>query len=251
MSLTVAIIPDLQVPLHDKVFVERLLRFVKDVRPDKVGFIGDLSDSTEISRWVKGKPGEYTGQFQNACDLVSEVVRSFRSAAPKADFWLQDSNHDGRIREYLAEGAPALLGNRALQVEELFGLKTHGVTYHRKPHEFLPGVISVHGHEESYSSVPGKYGLDAINRYGASVVYGHTHRPLLVTNSRGYDGVLETQFAMNVGHGMDTLQVDYMKSGHMNWSRAVGLVHYDQGQLYPELIISLDGTFRYGGRTYS
>jgi len=245
------IIPDLQVPLHDKMFVERLVRVARDIQPDGLGFIGDLSDSTEISRWVKGKPGEYTGQFQNACDHVSERVRAFRQACPEADMWLQDSNHDGRIREYLAEGAPALLGQRSLQVEDLFGLKGQGVVYQLKPYEFLPGVLSVHGHEESYSSVPGKYGLDAINRYGKSIVYGHTHRPLLVTNSRGYDGRVETQFAMNVGHGMDTLKVDYLKSGHMNWCRGFGLVHYDNGQLYPELVISLDGTFRYGGKLYA
>jgi hypothetical protein len=251
MALTVMIIPDLQVPLHDKMYVERLVRVAKDIRPDKLGFIGDLSDSTEISRWVKGKPGEYTGQFQNACDQVSEVVRSFRAVAPKADMWLQNSNHDGRILDYLAEGAPALVGQRSLQIEEIFGLNQYGVAFKRKPYEFLPAILSVHGHEESYSSVPGKYGLDAINRYGMSVVYGHTHRPLLVTNSRGYDGRVETQFAMNVGHGMDTTQVDYLKAGHMNWCRAFGVITLDNGQLYPELVISLDGTFRYHGKLYA
>lgn len=251
MALTVMIYPDLQVPLHDKLYVERLIRVTKDIQPDKICLIGDLSDSTEISRWVKGKPGEYTGQFQNACDKVAETSRAIRTAAPEADIWLQDSNHDARIRDYLTEGAPALLGQRSMQVEELFGLRDNGIVYHRKPHEFLPGVISVHGHEESYSSVPGKYGLDAINRYGKSVVYGHTHRPLLVTNSRGFDGRLETQFAMNVGHAMDTLKVDYTKAGHMNWCRAFGLVHYDNGQLYPELYVSLDGTIRYDGKLYA
>lgn len=251
LMLTALIVPDTQVPLHDKLFVQRLIQVTKDIKPDLVGFIGDLSDSTEISRWVKGKPGEYTGQFQNACDKVAEVARAFRTAAPEADMWLQDSNHDGRIRDYLTEGAPALLGQRSLQVEELFGLRDNGIVYHRKPYEFLPGVLTVHGHEESYSSVPGKYGLDAINRYGKSIVYGHTHRPLLVTNSRGFDGRLETQFAMNVGHAMDTLKVDYAKAGHMNWCRGFGVVYYDNGQLYPELVISLDGSFRFGGKMYA
>lgn len=245
------IIPDLQVPLHDKAYLEAMLRLVKDVQPDILGFIGDVSDSTEVSRWVKGKPGEFTGQFQNACDHVSQVVRRFREAAPKADVFVQSSNHDTRIREYLANGAPALVGQRALQVEDLFGFRENGVILHEKPHAFLPGVVSVHGHEEAYSSIPGKYGLDAINRYGSSVVYGHTHQPVLVTNSRGHSGVLETQFAMNVGHGMDTMKVDYSKSGHINWCKAIGLVHYDQGTLYPELLISLDGSLRYEGKRYA
>lgn len=73
MSLTAIIVPDLQIPLHDKAYLEVMLRLVKDVRPDVLGFIGDVSDSTEISRWVKGKAGEYTGQFQNAADKVSGI----------------------------------------------------------------------------------------------------------------------------------------------------------------------------------
>lgn len=251
MALNAIILPDLQIPLHDKPFVEKLLKLVQNVRPDKLIFIGDISDSTEVSRWVKGKPGEYTGQFQNACDHVADIVRRFRIAAPEAELAVQLGNHDTRIEDYLEQGAPALLEQRSLKVESLFGFNAVGAATHRKPYEFLPGVLAVHGHEESYSSVPGKYGLDAINRYGRSVVYGHTHRPLLVTNSRGYDGVLETQFAMNVGHGMDTLKADYIKSGHMNWCRAVGVVTYHDGHLYPELILSVDGTFMYDGVYYS
>ncbi len=250
MAMTALIIPDLQVPLHDKPYVERLLSLTRNINPDKLLFIGDLSDSTEVSRWVKGKPGEYTGQFQNACDKVADVVRRFHDAAPEAELSVQLGNHDTRIEDYLEQGAPALLEQRSLKVESLFGFDAVGATAHRKPYEFFPGVLAVHGHEESYSSVPGKYGLDAINRYGLSVVYGHTHRPLLVTNSRGYDGRVETQFAMNVGHGMDTRKADYIKSGHMNWCRAAGVVTYDNGRLYPELVLSLDGTFQYNGVVY-
>lgn len=250
MSLVALIIPDLQVPLHDKAFTERLINLTRNLQPDKLIFIGDLSDSTEISRWVKGKPGEYTGQFQNACHKVADVVRRFRVAAPDAELSVQLGNHDTRITDYLEQGAPALLGHDAVRVESLFGITDVGGIVHHKPYEFFPGVLAVHGHEESYSSVPGKYGLDAINRYGKSLVYGHTHRPLLVTNSRGYDGRVETQFAMNVGHGMDTMKVDYLKSGHMNWCRGFGVVTYDTGSLYPELGISLDGTFIFRGIVY-
>lgn len=248
--MTSLIIPDLQVPLHDQPFTERLISLTRNVRPDKLIFIGDLSDSTEISRWVKGKPGEFTGQFQRACDRVADVVRRFRNAAPDAELSVQLGNHDTRITDYLEQGAPALLAQDSLRVESLFGIADVGGVAHSKPYEFFPGVLAVHGHEESYSSVPGKYGLDAINRYGKSLVYGHTHRPLLVTNSRGFDGRVETQFAMNVGHGMDTMKVDYLKSGHMNWCRAAGVITYDNGSLYPELILSIDGTFRHDGVVY-
>lgn len=250
MSLTAVIVPDLQIPLHDRAYFEVMLKLIKDVKPDILGLIGDVSDSTEISHWVKGKPGEYTGQFQNAADKVAQAVRRLREAAPNADCFVERSNHDDRIREYISKGAPALLAQRSLQVEDVFGFRNQGFIFHQKPYEFLPGVLAVHGDEEAYSSVTGKYGVDAMQRYGKSLVYGHTHQPVLVTNSTGVNGVLQTNFAMNVGHGMDTLQVDYTKSGYMNWCRAIGLVHYDQGVLYPELLISLDGSLRYGSKVY-
>lgn len=250
MSLTAIIVPDLQIPLHDRAYFEVMLKLIKDVKPDIVGLIGDVSNSTEISRWVKGKPGEYTGQFQNACDKVAECVRRIREAAPKADAFVERSNHDDLIRKYITNGAPALLAQRSLQIDEIFGFRNQGFVFHDKPYEFLPGVIAVHGDEKAYSSVVGKYGIDSIHRYGKSLVYGHTHHPVLLTESVGFNGVLETYFAMNVGHGMDTLQVDYEIDGHMNWCRAIGLVHYDQGTLYPELLISTDGSLRYGGKVY-
>src|ERR1041385_2267293 len=65
---TIMVIPDLQIPLHDERFLGKLLAVTEYIEPDVLAFVGDLTDSTEVGRWVKGTAGEYTGKLQEAFD---------------------------------------------------------------------------------------------------------------------------------------------------------------------------------------
>lgn len=243
---TAMIIPDLQVPLHDPVFVEKLIDVAEYISPDILLFIGDLTDSTEVGRWVKGRSGEYTGNLQAAFNETRSIVARFRRAVGQdAEMILIRSNHDDRTEEYISANAPALASFDCLDFPTLIGLGDHHVQYVAGPYEFLPGCVAVHGHERAYSSVPGKYGLLRAVEYGANVVYGHTHTPLLVTTSQGYHGRTENRWAMNVGHGMDMTQASYLKDGYATWAQGFGVVTYEDGVALPELILAMDGKFVY------
>lgn len=244
------VVPDLQIPLEDPEFVTKLVDVANYIKPDGLLFIGDLTDSTEVGRWVKGRAGEYSGQLQAAFDRTADVVARFRRAVGDIEMVLQDSNHDERTRKYVAENAPALSSLRSLDFSRLVGLEASGVRLSQEVAEFLPGVVSVHGHERAYSSVPGKYGLDRVRDYGKSVVYGHTHTPLLVTTGQGSNGRTESRFAMNVGHGMDMGKAGYLKDGYATWCQAFGLVHHSDGQNFPELILSHNGKFVLDGEVW-
>src|SRR5678809_691114 len=101
------IVPDLQIPLHDRGFVEKLISVAEYVKPDKLAFIGDLTDSTEVGRWVKGRYGEYSGKLQAAFDETAQILAAFRAAVGDAcDMYLVDSNHDERTKKYIDENAP-------------------------------------------------------------------------------------------------------------------------------------------------
>jgi predicted phosphodiesterase len=237
------VVPDLQIPLEDPEFVTKLVDVANYFKPDGLLFIGDLTDSTEVGRWVKGRAGEYSGQLQAAFDRTADVIARFRRAVGDVEMVLQDSNHDERTRKYVAENAPALSSLRSLDFRSLAGLEASGVSLVYGVHEFLPGVVSVHGHERAYSSVPGKYGLQRVVEYGANVVYGHTHTPLLVTTSTGSNGQTQSRWAMNVGHGMDMSKAGYLKDGYATWQQAFGFVHHSNGENFPELILSHNGRF--------
>ena len=245
------IVPDLQVPLHDLAFVEKLIDVAESIRPNLL-FIGDLTDSTEVGRWVKGRSGEYTGDLQAAFDETEHIVGAFRRAiGDEREMVLIRSNHDDRTEEYISANAPALAKLRSLHLPTLIGLERYRVSYVAGPYEFTPGVVAVHGHERAYSSVPGKYGLTRTVEYGANVVYGHTHTPLLVTTAVGTAGSVERRnlWSMNVGHGMDMNQAGYLKDGYATWQQAFGVVTYnnDLGIAQPELITAQGGRFFFDG----
>lgn len=247
---TVLLIPDLQVPLQDQRFVDKLVSVTQRIQPDALGFIGDVTDSTQVGQWVKGKSGEFDGGLQEAFDVTKNTLSRFRKAAPEAAMWIQWSNHDLRTQSYVRSNAPALSSLRCLEFGALVGADTLGITVQKKPFEFLPGAVAVHGHERRYSSVPGKYGIERVKEYGKSVVYGHTHQPLLVGVNQGYNGKLKSRFAMNVGHAMDVKKAGYLGDGYANWQQAFGIVRSDGRNLYPELVTATNGKFLYGGELW-
>lgn len=246
------IVPDLQVPLHDPTFVEKLTEVARSVKPHGLLCTGDLTDQSEVGRWVKGKAGEYVGDLQDAFDKTREIVGTFRGAVGEdCEMVLVDSNHDKRIREYISSNAPALSKLRSLSLSTLIGLDHYNVSYVSGPYEFTPGTVAVHGHERAYSSVPGKYGLARAVEYGANVVYGHTHTPLLVTTAVGTATTAhrESRWAMNVGHGMDMSKATYLEDGYATWCQAFGIVTHDHelNRTQPELVMAPNGNFWFDG----
>jgi len=246
------IVPDLQIPLHDSEFVGKLIDVARSIKPHGLLFIGDLTDQTEVGRWVKGKSGEYTGLLQAAFDTTEQVVTDFRKAVgDDCEMVLIDSNHDKRIREYISSNAPALQSLRSLSLSTLIGLERNNVSYVSGPYEFIPGTVAVHGHERAYSSVPGKYGLSRVVEYNKNVIYGHTHTPLLAPVGIGTHalGNRRSLWTMNVGHAMDMSKATYLEDGYATWCQAFGLVTYDyhNSTTQPELIMANGGKFWFDG----
>lgn len=248
---TTMVVPDLQVPLHDAEFVQKLIDVADYLKPDALAFVGDLTDSTEAGRWVKGAAGEYAGQLQAAFDQTAEIVSKFRRAVgPSCEMTIVNSNHDERLRKYVAENAPALSSLRSLDFARLTGLDEAGVQLIAGPYHLTPDTVIVHGHERASSSVPGKYGLDRARDYGANVIYGHTHTPVLVTSAVGVGESRVNRWGMNVGHGMDMTKAGYLKDGYATWGQAFGIVDWDGAQSHPQLVVAVNGTFSFCGEIW-
>lgn len=243
MSRTVLVISDLQIPLHDRAFTQKLVKVAEYLKPDRLHFIGDLTDSTEVGRWVKGRAGEYSGQLQAAFDETADIVARFRRAVGDIEITLQDSNHDERTRKYIEEYAPALSSLRSLDFAALAGLSAAGVDVVSGMHELLPDTLSGHGHEGRYSTVPGKYGLDRVLKYGKNFVYGHTHTPLLNFTAKGAGESLRSLWTMNVGHGMDISRADYLTEDYATWCQAFGILTWDGEVTHPQLVTAQKGRF--------
>lgn len=246
------IVPDLQIPLHDATFVGKLVEIAEYLKPQGLLFIGDLTNSTAISRWVKGKPGEYAGDLQEEFDQTRKIVADFgKAVGPDCEKLIQDSNHDKRARDYIIDNAPGLLSLRELEFSALAGLADNGVSVVRGAYEFAPGVVSMHGHERAYSSVPGRWGGLRVVEHGKHIVYGHTHTPHLMFTAQGTGDSRRNLWHMNVGHGMDMSRAEYLTDGFATWAQAFGTVTItDNGNAIPHLYPAINGELEIDGRIW-
>lgn len=260
-SKTIVIMPDVQAPLHDEKLVKKFIQFLADYEPDELGQVGDFTDSTEISRWVRGKKGEYAGDLAGGFRTSKAILGAIREVFD-GRFRIVRSNHDDRLELYIdgcAAGLASLM-EEELNIEYLAGFNQYGVEFIRdEVVELTPQArdpwLMCHGDEGSLSPVAGKTAFNlAKNKFGANVVCGHTHRAGLTGETYGYNGKNHTlRQGLEVGHFMDITKADYLKKKGVaaNWQQSFGILHMHGSKVYPQLVqVDYDGEFSVEGKLY-
>ena len=246
------IIPDLQIPHHDKRFARRLVQYIIDVNPTGVVWIGDNVDCTAPAVWNKGTAEEFAGTLQEEFDQFFDLGQSLRSGY---DGWVgvHMGNHEKRITRYLKDKAPALSSLRSLKLENLMRLDELSFQGLPDHHDIAPGWITHHGDYASLSDIAGRSASNYSAKVGKSVIMGHTHRAGIVPESYGYNGRWKWRYGMEVGHGMDPRKAGYT-NGIANWQKAFGILDvWDNGKyIQPRLVYARpDGSFVDGGKEYA
>jgi len=249
----IVIISDIQIPYHHIPAMNALLGFIRKIKPDALACVGDEADLPMVSRWDDGTRGEYSNRIQKDLDMTRTVLGAFRSAlGDDKPFHLVRSNHTDRLERYIERKAPAIASLRGLTYPELVGLKELGITWHPKMAEIAPGVLLAHGDEGNISKVAGMTALKLMEATGKSVVCGHSHRQGLVWASKGFNGRVESRFALEVGHLMDMSQASYLKPrGAANWQLGFGILEISGRHVTPYAIpMKSDGMFIWNGQIY-
>jgi len=237
----VVVLSDLQIPYHDSKTVDAVIDFVKYYKPDELWCVGDELDAPEPSRWNKGMAGEYAGTLQQGIDETKEIISRFKKAIGRKPFYMQRSNHTDRIDTYIRKYAPAFNSLKSLEIEELLGYNSIGVTYLHRMHELLPGWVMAHGDEGKLSQTPGSTALSLAKRLGKSVVCGHTHRVGLQHETVGFYGKTHTLFGLEIGHMMDMRQAEYLSAGTANWQQGIGILIEDNKKVVPYAVPVVNG----------
>jgi UDP-2,3-diacylglucosamine pyrophosphatase LpxH len=238
----VVVLSDLQIPYQNSQVVSTVTEFIKDYKPNELWCVGDELDAPEPSRWNKGMLGEYAGTLQDGIDQTKEIISDFKKALGRnKPFYIQRSNHTDRIDTYIRKYAPAFNSLRSLEIEELLGYNSLGVTYLHKMHELLPGWVMAHGDEGKLSQTPGSTALALAKRLGKSVVCGHTHRVGLQHETVGFYGKTHTLFGLEVGHMMDMKQADYLTAGTANWQTGIGILVQSGNKVTPYAVPIING----------
>lgn len=250
---TTVVIPDMQIPYQDNTALRNVIEFVREFKPDVLVNVGDDIDAPQTSYWCKGRAGEYANTLQADMDQTAGIHLQFRDALGPGEYHVSRSNHGDRTRKYIAQYAPALVGLKCLRTESLLGYDKAGITYHTEPFEVANGWWCAHGDEGTLSPIAGRTASLLAEKWGLSVVCGHTHRAGIITRSYGVAGKIHGQVTgMEVGHLMDLKQAGYLPGGFGDWQQAFGILYRSsRGTVTPSLIpIDSFGGFTVEGVEY-
>lgn len=241
----IVVISDLQVPYHDERAVRNVVAFIKKFKPDQVITIGDEIDLPQISRWTEGTPGWFEQSLGSDRDATVEILWDLQVTD------MIRSNHTDRLYNVIMKKIPAFLALPELKFEKFMKLDELGIKFHRKPLEFAPDWIAIHGDEGSVKPTPGLTALDAARKHGKNVVCGHTHRAGQSAFTEASGGVLGRILrGVEVGNLMDFKKAGYMK-GTGNWQQAFAVFYVDKKAVTNTIVhIEKDGSFVFEGKRY-
>ena len=241
----IVVISDLQVPYHDERAVRNVASFIRRFKPDQVITIGDEIDLPQISRWTEGTPGWFEQSLGNDRDATVEILWDLQVTD------MIRSNHTDRLYNVIMKKIPAFLALPELKFEKFMKLDELGIKFHRKPLEFAPNWIAIHGDEGSVKPTSGLTALEAARRHGKSVVCGHTHRAGQSAFTEASGGVLGRILrGVEVGNLMQFSKAGYMK-GTGNWQQAFAVFYVDKKTVTNTIVhIEKDGSFVFEGKRY-
>ena len=199
------------------------------IRPAEIVMLGDHLDcGGTFSRHARSYTSELTESYDDDVRAANEFLDLIQQAAPDARIWYVEGNHESRVESWCTSSFASYRDARmvldAIGPEAVLRLKHRGISYVRRSEHYdglsIPGTIRlgrvffVHGVSHA------KRASDAhLERFGASVVFGHVHRSMSVVS----------RTVTSNGHGawcpgtLAKLQPLYAHTHPTSWSHGYGL----------------------------
>lgn len=252
MSKRICIIPDLQIPYHDRKAVKALIRFIGETQPDEVLMIGDVLDFPQPSRWNKDTRGEFEGSIYQDVKIAQWDLFGPLRDVYDGPVGFIEGNHDERPRVYLAKYSPALAGTKAFNVDVLCDFDSYGIEVKPEFYDVAPGWVATHGHRGgiNINQIAGNTAMNAAKKFGKSVVMGHTHRLGVISHTTGYGGKAKVLTGFEVGNMMDMKLAGYLKGGTANWQTGFGLLYVEGRTVTPTAVPVVGSKFTVDGVTW-
>lgn len=224
------IIPDMQVPFHDKRSLAAVEKFMAAHRWDGYLNIGDFMDFDQISSFNKNNLRAIEGRkilkdYEVGNEILDRHQKIIRKKNPDAKFVLIEGNHEYRIERYI-DANPQVEG--LFEVEHGLKLKERGFEWVRNwtnGDMYTVGKANfVHG---QYTS---KYHASKmVDNYGDNIFYGHTHD--VQSYARTSRGRNTTQVGQSLGC-LCTYELSYIKKNPSNWQQAFGVFYFTKGGFF-------------------
>jgi len=173
---------DAQFPFSDPEATGTFLQYARDLQPDEIVLLGDMTDFPALSKYPQRK--EWVDSTQKGIDEYYTFLSNLRANAPNSRIIAIHGNHEQRLinslERNLAEiaGIRLALGNRALlSVQNLARYDELGVEsvdgYPNGIYWASDKLKFTHG---TYTKTGGSNAARYLATEDESTVYGHTHR---------------------------------------------------------------------------
>lgn len=231
------LMPDTHAPIHDKRAVATFIENLDVAQPDELLIMGDFLDTKAPARWSKGSAAEFAADLPREAAAGKDILDRIRTYYGGPISFIM-GNHEDRLAKYVKTYAPALAG-LVPDIPTLLDFDEYEVQLQPQPYAVAPGVLAIHGNLLSSTlNSAGQSAYKERQRFGQSIVQGHSHRLGL-----GFDTQERTRFWMETGCLIDLKQAGYLDfTGVANWQHGFGMLHIRGSRVFPEIHHIKDGT---------
>ena len=228
-SLVRLIVPDSHGSHVDEAAMAAMLRDAAGLNVNEIVLIGDHMDcGGTFNAHQRTYTNELTESYEDDAGACNRLLDGLAKACPKARGWYLEGNHEQHVERWASrqfvsrKDAEGLLARYAPAA--VLRLRTRGITYIKRSEFYMglsiPGTIRlgkcffVHGISHSKNCAERH-----LNRFGASVVFGHVHRSQSVVS----------RTVASDGHGawcpgtLAKLQPLYRHTEPTEWTHGYGL----------------------------
>lgn len=241
---TQLIINDLHVPYQDQEALDLVLKFGKQLNPDKVFILGDYIDMYSISHFDRDP--ERVTSLQEEFNHGKVVLNRIRDVFPKSDIIFCEGNHEDRMRKFLWNN-PVL--NGCIDLKQKLDIENLGIKYYEYGKNFVykDKLIYTHGNRvNKYSAYTAKNLMDD---FGISAIFGHTHR--LGSHYRTDYGGEKVAFE-NGCMCQTSLAMDWFRKETIDWQIGLSVINWVEDRFnIHQICIPKHKFIIYGDRYYT
>lgn len=188
-SFARVVIPDSHGCLIDKAAAGAFLADLAAIRPAEIVMLGDHLDCGGFlsSFHALGWENERGYTYEEDIEATNGFLDAIQAAAPGASIFYLEGNHEHRVRRRCMELTQGDVGAfdrmmRALHAEHVLHLAKRGIRFFGWTSNHMglrhPGTIKL-GHcyfTHGLRRMPRNAAKKLLERYGANVIFGHTHK---------------------------------------------------------------------------
>lgn len=219
----VIVLPDMQVPFHDKQALSAVEEYMADEVWDEYINMGDFMDFHQLARFTVDNPEALCNSLKKDYDVANGILdrhqHIIRKKNKDAKFTFLVGNHEDRVRKF-SEKNPQVKG--LIDYDENLRFKERGIkavwSYPKGEVYRLGNAYFIHG---KYTTI--NHARKHVDSYGVNIFYGHTHDTQM--HSKVLWGKNKTVMGQSLGC-LCRYDMDYVGTNPTNWQHAVTTFHF-------------------------